>query len=719
MCAVFLGEIDDFGNSLSLTGQPKQTQSSCNTSTMTTVISSSDGMEAMAKLPPESARAREILDSMREQRESFLASIHLTEAEAASSKKSERPLPQSLPAHKPPLFSPIEAERITKRLNASIQQRKERLARFSTSADYKFRSGLNKSDYSFRKVTHSPLSVTTASTEDNTFSSVSSPHEDSGYDSDASEPLITKPTAQYPLGLEGIKESNHEESESDRENYIKEKPSSRGKHSADLIDEECSESEVGLSIHSYYSESGTERTSKPASAPLLTLFGYTSFDEGTNRPPLLVHCPSSSPIDQLDEPRLDEKKKPSPVKRESTCETVVSGLSTTSEDDKARYGPLGLSVEARKKKLLRKLNSHVKKDKSKGCEEENEDFSSIASANQYIQRTESSSVTDIGISSASSYSFSSDGSETSGWESKSATKASSLEGSFDEDSDTSNSLHFDTDDRMPSSLEISIQSTSTNSSYDFENPLGELQANREVEPKLLFTPPDSKDRKRLDGKKASKTPSQRKTSSPKSTLSSGRVSFHSRISVRMRTPDPEEFEDIIFPRGNLWNIAKTTGIVKDGPIKVDKKSVFRSSEYVHYSAEHKCTSKGGHFSLALTSGMPKTQYPVLRKLKVPRVNGKKQWKLKARGGLYHMAVWTRLSNNVQSPASIFRSKDEPLHTYSRDDKSLVSYGVEDDTTTLNSEIVHYANKLRRAKRNCGAKGSFHYLSKETNNMLSS
>eukprot|EP00522_Entomoneis_paludosa_P005848 CAMPEP_0172458072 /NCGR_PEP_ID=MMETSP1065-20121228/25657_1 /TAXON_ID=265537 /ORGANISM="Amphiprora paludosa, Strain CCMP125" /LENGTH=727 /DNA_ID=CAMNT_0013212141 /DNA_START=213 /DNA_END=2396 /DNA_ORIENTATION=+ len=697
-----------------------------------------------------SNRVREILDSMREQRESFLASIHPTEAEAAAKKLIllDNPPPPPPPSttssstERPPLFSPIEAEKITKRLNDSIRQRKERLAKFSTSSDYKYRSArtTGASDYSFRKSSGSPLSVTTASTEENTFFSGSTPH-DTGYDSDHSTPQLEIPLHQYP-NLDEIEEANHE-SESEKESCDGKgaastsakaagkslRNSHKNKKESSLVKEELEEEDD----HSDLSASDTERTessSKRMGAPMMTLFGYTSF-ENEARPPLLVTCTSNSSMRGIDANDQKYIEKPAPAKRAATSETVVSGLSNYS--DSIRVGPLGPTVEERKRQLLKTLNSTVQALSELDVDVE-EEISSVASIQHYLRdRSDSSSVTDIGISSASSFSFSTtNGSDTSGWESPGGSKSNSLVASSEEDSLAEKSITLDLTDRRlspldlnhdplerrPSLLDTSCHNSTSSSSYDFENPLGVLPIEEpEGEIKVLFTPPEPQQRKRISPQGKEEENSKRsvtsKSKNSKCPPKPNRVSFHQRISVRLRTPDPEELEEIMFPRGNLWNIAKSTGLSFEGPIKIKGKPVHRSADYIRYSAEYRCAARGGLMDLALASGMAKTQIAPLKTQKVPPVNGKRRWKLKARGGSYHMAVWTRLSNNVQSPSSIFRPRQDSPPTEERPPSTSWASSMPEEKEETLSELAEYADKLRRCKRNCGAKGSFFFVCNES------
>mmetsp|Transcript_20239 Transcript_20239/g.43763 ORF Transcript_20239/g.43763 Transcript_20239/m.43763 type:complete len:714 (-) Transcript_20239:568-2709(-) len=691
--------------------------------------------------PPTPGRSRvhEILDSMREQRETFLASVHPTEAEAAVKRliltqdPPPPPPPPPLPSTKhsiaarrgpkPPLFSPIEAERITKRLNDSIRQRKERLARFSSAAEYKYRSArtTSNSDYGLRKVTSSPASITTASTEENTFFS-GSQTQDGGYESDHSANQKQLPMPQHP-NLEEIEEACQEsESENDTASETGRAIVIRSQRDALKSEDETEsesttsaeqvEIEVEIASHSDLSASAAERTqsSKPMGAPMMTLFGYTSFEDGkAPRPPLLVTCTSNSSMRGIGDKDKTYIDKPAPATRTATCETVVSGLSNYSDD--VRVGPLGPTVEERKKQLLKTLSSTMKQLGEIEGVDLQEELHSIASERRYLQKADSSSLSDAGISSVSSYSFSSDGSETSGWESNNASKLNSLPGSSNCDSLPGKYISFDPSlERRPSPLDKSFSSLSS-SSYNFENPLGILPGEEEEEPKLLFTPPSPNDRKRItpDGRHVLHQPTPRfssKNKGAKTPSTPTRVSFQKTVNVRMRTPDPEEFEEIIYPRGNLWNIAKSSGLSFGGQVDVKRGGVFRSADYIRYSAENRCASRGGLSDLAHASGMARAQIPPLKTLKMPKVNGKRSWRHKARGGLYHVAVWTRLTNNAQSPSSIFRHRDNTTLEFP---PSIAANKMPKSP----SELAHDAEQLRRCRRTCGAKGSFLYLCNES------
>ena len=681
-----------------------------------------------------SARAREILESMRQQRESFLASLKPSEAEAAARRSyqnktaSSKSSPTNAPS-KPPLFTSKDAQALTKRLNDSINQRKERLARFSNDNQQQQRS---PSEPSSRKImTQSPRSLATASTAAESCSIYSSPTNSSGYDSDGSPAQFAQielPLARHP-NLEGILENSIEtESETGSENsplvkkttscdtsllseavdkdersvdWDEDFDSSRiegdrliGLHGEDDSDDSTEENEVQVHIALSDSDGETE-SSKPVGAPMMTLFGYTAFDESVTRPPLLVHCSSHSSSHLDSGVGSDESLR----HRVSRSNSVVSGLSTFSGP---AMGPLGHTVEQRKKALLRTLSTTVAELEKMKVDIPSElssvaSQSSTSSANddnvrplRRVQTTGSSSYTSAGISSVSSYSLTTNGSDTSGWVSHDENSRSS---SFvkktqpPKESETSKIERKGnrSSDPAPSPL----------SSTSADNPLGDMKDDAsDAEPKLLCSPPTPQRKEQKPRKVSPNNTSQKKKASAKLRTPS-RKSLGP-VGKKSSRPGPRELAAICFPRGNLWNISKSSGLSFRGPIRVNRKSVYRSPDFIRFSSEYRCGARGGLMDLASHSGMPKTQISPLRKIQTTRVNGRQRWKLKARGGHYHVAVWTNMTRNMLSPASIFRDLKPQHH---------------EPVSSREEEMVRI--RARNARLKVGALGSFHFIANET------
>ncbi|KAL7557743.1 hypothetical protein ACA910_021074 [Epithemia clementina (nom. ined.)] len=761
-----------------------------------------------------STRAREILESMRHQREHFLASIQPTEAETAArrlfDKKSKSqgfssPSPTntypSSTSSKPPLFTTSDAKALTKRLNDSINQRKERLARFSNEKQYqnvgsgsssigggKCRKSPTESSSFVRKMTQSPHSLGTASTTESSSFYSSPTDSSSGYDSDGS--AVAAATVQHhpyanfelPLprhpNLEGILE-NSAETESEAGSDMS--PSAGGdgvkstrsfntsllstgadteeqeKRTLDWQDEEDSKSETRHSrsnmddgdedensegsvehevqVHTVLSDDETEtEASKPVvGAPLMTLFGYTSFDESVTRPPLLVHCSSYSSNQDSSCSEDDNSSTPSRMRRLARSGgSVVSGLSTFSGP---AMGPLGHTVEQRKKALLRTLSSTVAELERLKVDISTE-LSSVVSSHtiaapeshsiQHVETLEplsalftdnhsappkqvgtaaSSTYTSIGISSASSYSFSADGSETSGWISPdTSSKSSSLSApTFKREKQNSVQVKPQVNETKAQSSSSPPAPSQPKKKANVNNPLGEMEDEDglDAEPKLLNSPPAPCVQKEPPNKEKVSNSQQQKKKKTVKIRSPTRKTFSSaKKTTKLRVPGPKELAAISFPRGNLWNIARSSGLSFKGPVRVNnRKSVYRSADYIRLSSECKCGTRGGLLDLALRSGMHKTETMLLsplRKLKPPRANGRQRWKLKARGGHYHLTVWTNFTKNLLSPSSIFRDLRPKRHT----PLSIAEYEA--------ARLL-----ARRAKLKVGALGSFHYITNET------
>ena len=639
---------------------------------------------------PTGLRAREILDCMRQQRESFLASIQPTEAEVAARKSLENP--DSTPSENLPTFSSSEAQVFTKKINDSINKRKERLARFSSS-DPKLCN--TKSTSCPRKITHS---LSSASTTDNS-SFYSNPSLSSGYDSDGS--LVQAAPYEVPLsrslglGLEEILENSVEtESEAGSESSPSggiapssfntsllstadepegeedgfgfgrgeddEKHLTRDRDDSDREGDEDSissleENEIAIEVDFSDGEAEESQASKPVGAPMMTLFGYTSFDESVTRPPLLVHCDS---LASYHESSMDNNSTQSRLRRVTRTSSVVSGNSTFSGP---AAGPLGHTVEQRKKALLRTLTSTVTQLEQLRVDVSSELSSVVSSCSDAKNEeqasnpaeTDTSSFTSIGISSASSYYLTDDDSETSGWQSPEGCSRASLLLRLARSEEERDQLEEPKDEGGYNILDDGSISTRSNmSSSHIKNPLGDMGEESDAEPKLLCSPP-SPVRKPANRKVSTTT----RDTSQEMTNASFQVGFKTGKKTKQRSPQKRKrrLDPISISRGNLWNISKSSGLSFMGPVTVNRSVVYRSPEYLLLSSEQRCNTRGGLMDLALHSGMTKTQMsPLRRKLSPPKVNGRQRWKLKARGGHYHVAVWTNMTKNMLSPSSIFR-----------------------------------------------------------------
>uniref|UniRef100_A0A7S3L341 Uncharacterized protein n=1 Tax=Amphora coffeiformis TaxID=265554 RepID=A0A7S3L341_9STRA len=99
--------------------------------------------------------------------------------------------------------------------------------------------------------------------------------------------------------------------------------------------------------------------------------------------------------------------------------------------------------------------------------------------------------------------------------------------------------------------------------------------------------------------------------------------------------------------GGLLDLAKRTGISDSSTICVKTLDIPRPPEVTAINAEFACGTQGSLYNLALRSGCEIEQRAEPKRLKLPPLGGgKKRWLLKARGGHYHISVWTTISNAV-------------------------------------------------------------------------
>ena len=99
--------------------------------------------------------------------------------------------------------------------------------------------------------------------------------------------------------------------------------------------------------------------------------------------------------------------------------------------------------------------------------------------------------------------------------------------------------------------------------------------------------------------------------------------------------------------GGLLDLAKKTGISASSIICVKALDIHRPPELIAINAEFACGTQGSLYNLALRSGCEIEQTAEPQRLKLPPLGGgRRRWLLKARGGHYHISVWTTISNAV-------------------------------------------------------------------------
>jgi len=238
------------------------------------------------------SRARQILGTMKERRESLSDAVHF--AGRAGDHVLIKPKPK-----KPPLFTAAESDAITRQLNESLRERRERLTRMSGSA----RTNPTAVDFtSLRAVVKSPSNHSDEHTESTRTSSMdtsySSPERSPQSSHSTSSSLMTEYPELYtsfplPPTLEDINEAFGNEVSSDSGKSSNEEAESESDSSSSSYEESSnSSSEEDTSDDDEDDDTPQLKFKLPESMTIRTIRSFDMETSDAMAPPLIVQCSS-------------------------------------------------------------------------------------------------------------------------------------------------------------------------------------------------------------------------------------------------------------------------------------------------------------------------------------------------------------------------------------------------------------------------------------------